>query len=272
MNFKIIVYLFLLTSLNSFTNELGINGNSTGNNACPGFFQGSGAPQVLNPKLQQSYHLLCFKSFAVGYSAISRTPLWSAEHLTRDSLNMARGLKRVNAFHEEYRLPERDRAFLNDYAHSGFDRGHMSPSADQPSEEAQQESFSLANMVPQNPNNNRHLWEGIESATRTWAKSNGELFIITGPLFIGSQVQQLKSRVMVPTHLFKLIYDPRQNRASAYLVLNEATDEYKVVSLAELQNLSGIDLMPNLPKDQKNILINLPKPTPHHERSGSGWD
>ena len=77
---------------------------------------------------------------------------------------------------------------------------------------------------------------------------------------------------MVPTHLFKLIYDPRQNRASAYLVLNEATDEYKVVSLAELQSLSGIDLMPNLPKDQKNILINLPKPTPHHERSGSGWD
>jgi endonuclease G len=264
--------LLALPSINSFAYDVGAAQNEHSSFACPEFFLNGLPPRVLNTKLQSGYRQLCFKGFALGYSAISRTPLWSAEHLTRESLRQAKGLRRVNAFHEETRLPEQERAFLSDYAHSGFDRGHMSPSADQPSEGAQEESFSLANMVPQNANNNRHIWEGIESATRTWAKSQGELFILTGPLFLGSQVQQLRGRVMVPTHLFKLIYDPQQRKASAYIVLNEATDDYKVISLKELEKLSGIDMMPFLQADQKNVVINLPKPTPHRERTNSGWD
>lgn len=265
-------FLLFLTSLHSFAYEVGTTPKGNASGGCPEFFLGGVAPRVLNTKLQPGYRQLCFSGFSVGYSPISKTPLWSAEHLTRESLRMAKGLRRVNAFHEETRLPEQDRAFLSDYAHSGFDRGHMSPSADQSSERAQEESFSLANMVPQNSNNNRHIWEGIESATRTWTKSQGELFILTGPLFLGSHVQQLKGRVMVPTHIFKLIYDPQQRKASAYMVLNEATDDYKVIGLGELEKLSGIDLIPFLQTDQKNTLIDLPRPTPHQEHKNSGWD
>ena len=244
----------------------------TSKSACPQFFVQGTAPRILNPKLATSIRLLCFSSFAVGYSPVSRTPLWSAEHLSRESLSQARGLKRVNAFHEEDRLPVEERAYLSDYARSGFDRGHMSPSADQPSEQAQQESFSLANMVPQNPNNNRHLWEGIESATRTWAKSSGDLYIVTGPLFIGSSVEQLHGRVMVPTHLFKIIYDPARGAASAYLVLNKETEEYSVVSLEELSKIAGINFLPALGVNEQKTKIELPKPTPHNERSGSQSD
>ena len=236
---------------------------------CPQFFVQGTPPQILNPKLATHVRLLCFSSFAVGYSPVSRTPLWSAEHLSRESLNQARGLKRVNAFHEEERLPVEERAYLSDYARSGFDRGHMSPSADQPSEQAQQESFSLANMVPQNPNNNRHLWEGIESATRTWARTAGDLYVITGPLFIGSSVEQLHGRVMVPTHLFKIIYDPARGTASAYLVLNQETEEYSVVSLEDLSKIAGINFIPILSASEQMNKIELPKPTPHNDRAGS---
>ena len=241
--------------------------HSASASACPQFYVQATEPKVLNPKLAQNIRLLCFSNFAVGYSPVSRTPLWSAEHLTRDLLYRAKGLKRVNAFHEEDRLPSSERAYLSDYARSGYDRGHMSPSADQPSEQAQQDSFSLANMVPQNPNNNRHLWEGIESATRTWTKSAGDLFIITGPLFIGSSLEQLHGRVMVPTHLFKIIYDPATGGASAYLVKNIETDEYAVISLDELSKVAGIDFIPVLNATQKHTKINLPAPTPHNTRS-----
>ena len=45
----------------------------------------------------------------------------------------------------------------------------MSPNGDMGTPEAQQQSFSLANMIPQAPKLNRVLWEGIESAVRNWA-------------------------------------------------------------------------------------------------------
>jgi endonuclease G len=231
--------------------------------ACKEIFPMGTPPRVENPKLLRNFHALCFLSFALGYSGQSKTPLFSAEHLSAQSLRSAKGLRRVNAFHEEERLPAGERSWLRDYAHSGFDRGHMSPSADQPSEQAQQESFSLANMVPQNPNNNRQLWEGIESAVRTLTKKQGELYVLTGPLFLGSDIQQIGGRVMVPTHLFKLIYDPARAMSAAYLVKNIETSEYQVVSASELQKISGIDFLPALTLSQKKQLLDLPAPTPH---------
>ncbi len=98
----------------------------------------------------------------------------------------------------------------------------MTPSGDMPDERAQQQSFSLANMVPQVHANNAGVWEGIEGAVRQLATEEGELYVVTGPAFIGSDVQRI-GRVLVPTHLWKVVYSPRQRRAGAYLITNYAT-------------------------------------------------
>lgn len=231
--------------------------------ACPAHYAGGQAPEITNTRLASKAREACYMAFGVMHSGLSRTPLWSAEHLTRDHLVEASHLPRVNSFHPEDRLPSGDRAELRDYARSGFDRGHMAPSADMPTPEAQQESFSLANMVPQDPDNNRHLWEGIESAIRTLTKQRGELYIITGPLFRGGSLQQLNGRVLVPTHLFKAVYDPQRRDAAAYLVENTATPVYSIISLAELEELAGIDLFPALPAGVKQTAMPLPAPRAH---------
>lgn len=41
---------------------------------------------------------------------------------------------------------------------------HMSPAGDRWNGEAMAESFTAANIVPQNRNNNEHLWARTESA------------------------------------------------------------------------------------------------------------
>ncbi len=66
------------------------------------------------------------------------------------------------------------------------------------------ESFSLANIVPQNPSNNRRIWSRIEEAVRRLVEKSGDAYIVTGPIFSGRQLQTIgESRVFVPTQLYK---------------------------------------------------------------------
>lgn len=141
---------------------------------------------------------------------------------------------------------------------SGYDRGHMAPSGDMADEKSQYESFSLANIIPQNSDNNRHLWEGIESTVRDLAKRSGELYVVTGPVFHGSDLKRINGRVMVPTYVFKAIYDPGKNEAAAYLVKNAAGKAYTSISIADLDKLTGLNVFPKLPTNVKTM--DLPKP------------
>lgn len=227
---------------------------------CFTHFAGRSAPILTRPALQNKAVGLCFEAFAVMHSGVSRTPLWSAEHLTRESLQQARAVKRHDTFHPEITLPPQDRAQLADYAGSGFDRGHMAPAADMPTEVAQHESFSLANIVPQEKHNNQILWSAIEGATRHLAQQRGELYVITGPVFEGDKIERLNGRVFVPTHVFKAIYDPVQKEAAAWLAPNVEGNQYQVVSIAELEKRININLFPSVAADIKARAASLPEP------------
>ncbi len=234
--------------------------------ACPEHFQDGQAPEVLNPRLLAGSRAVCFRAFAVLHSAATRTALYSAERLTRDRIADARGLPRDSEFHAEPALPPGERADLQDYARSGFDRGHLAPSGDMPDDEAQQESFSLANMVPQAPKLNRGIWEGIESAVRKLAERQGEIYVVTGPVFRSARLQRIGD-VVVPTHVFKAVLDPRRGLAAAYVAKNVDSAPWAVVSMAQLADLTGLDVFPALPAASRTTLLRLPKPTPYGYRS-----
>jgi endonuclease G len=231
--------------------------------ACPKQYLSGVAPDIQNSSLAEKTIELCYNNFAVMHSGITLTPLWSAEHLTKRSITNARKLNRRGTFHHELNLPESERAELNDYAHSGFDRGHMAPSGDMPTLKAQQQCFTLANMIPQNHNNNTEVWEQIESAVRDLAVSSGALYVITGPLYQGDNIQRLNGRVLVPTHIYKLVYDPKKKMGAAYFAKNEAGNDYQIVSISELEKQAGITFFPKLSDQVKQVKLELPKPTPH---------
>ncbi|MGI4860502.1 MAG: DNA/RNA non-specific endonuclease [Janthinobacterium lividum] len=213
-------------------------------------------------------HALCFRFYSTMESGVTRTALWSAEKLTSDSVAGAHGETRVNAFHAESAIDEQDRADIADYRGSGYDRGHMAPSGDMPDDDAQYESFSLGNMVPQAPDNNRHLWQGIEIATRAMAKSEGEIYVVTGPVFIGPRAL-VHARVSVPTQIWKAIYAPNRG-AAAYITANRPGAGYAVVSIADLTLITGIDPFPALPASVKQSAMSLPPPRPSGRKLKSG--
>lgn len=235
---------------------------------CPQFFAGGQAPDLQRVDLAERGHLLCFSFYSVAESGVSRTAIWSAEHLTRASVEAARRQKRVDTFHSEAAISPRDRAERDDYLGSGRDEGHMSPSGDMPDERSQFESFSLANMIPQSPDNNRHLWQGIEIATRALAKYDGELYVVTGPAFIGPRAS-IGRGVEVPTHVWKAIYDP-QRGAAAYITLNQPGEAYAVISIADLTRATGVDPFPALPDRVKTAAMGLPTPRPGGQRLSVG--
>jgi endonuclease G len=224
---------------------------------CPAHYVDGRLPEIRNPKLASATRELCYGVFGVMHSGVTRTPLWSAEHLSAENVEAAQGLSRENSFHAEPRLPSSQRAELSDYARSGFDRGHMAPNGDMPDRSAQQESFTLANMVPQDGDNNRHVWAGIEGAVRKMASKEGSLYVITGPAFLGSQVRKV-GNVLVPTHLYKMVYSPRQRAGAAWFVENRGDAQPQVIPVAELERIIGIALLPSLTEQQKERMLNLP--------------
>lgn len=225
---------------------------------CPAHYVDGRLPEIRNPKMASTARELCYGVFGIMHSGVTRTPLWSAEYLRAGNIEAAQQLSRENSFHAEHQLPPSERAELSDYARSGFDRGHMAPNGDMPDRASQQESFSLANMVPQNSENNRYVWAGIEGTVRKMAKREGALYVITGPAFIGANLKKV-GNVLVPSHLYKLVYSPRQQAGAAWFIENAPTDSLQTMSIAQLENTIGINLLPSLNASQKERVLRLPK-------------
>ncbi len=232
---------------------------------CDAQFYNGGMPKATRSNVPGRLTFLCYNEYAIQYSGETKTPIWTAEFLTTNRVKEAAKLKRTDSFHEETSIPAADRAYLTDYRGSSklsIDRGHMAPNKDFSTYESQYQAFSLANIIPQNSQNNQNLWEGIESAVRDLTRRHERLYVITGPIFDES-THKMNNRVTIPTRIFKAIYDPYTKSASAYVAWNKPGMEYEVVSIMELNHVVGIDLFPALPDTIKAKKVALPEPTPH---------
>lgn len=95
------------------------------------------------------------------HSGATKTPVFVAQRLNRQSIEDA-DEKRAKRFFADARLPSGERAELEDYKGSGYSRGHLAPAGHMPTPSAMAQSFSLANIVPQNAKHNSGAWSKIE--------------------------------------------------------------------------------------------------------------
>lgn len=229
--------------------------------ACPQLFQGSQAPDLIDTSLAERTTVICNDAYSLIASGVTKGPLWSAEHLTAEQIADAQNTPRKDAFHAETAIPEADRSELSDYKGSGYDRGHMTPSGDEPNATAQKQSFSLANMVPQNHTLNTGKWERIETSLRTMATEDGEVFVVTGPAFDGPTPDTIGANaVVVPNYTWKAIYAPSEGGAAAWRCSNVDAPVCSVVSIDTIIDETGIDPFPSLSATVKANPISLPLP------------
>ena len=221
--------------------------------ACLEQFAG-GVPPVVGDLAARKARALCFDGFAVLHSGETKTAIYSASVLNRQRVSAARSNRRTDFFFSDARLPRSERATLEDYAGSGFDRGHLSPAGDQDTPEGMAQSFSLANIVPQAPENNRGPWSKIEQATRKYVdRAQGNVYVITGAVTLPGQCPipvatcTIGQGVRVPSHLYKLVFDSTTRRAWAHWIENthDATVS-RPITYEELVRRVGIEFLPGI--------------------------
>ncbi len=212
--------------------------------ACRDMFPKGQPPELLHPP--SGLFALCFDAFAVLYSGDTKTPVYVVERLNRAALGAAKAIARTDRFYAEARLPGSARVQLDDYRGSGYARGHMAPAADMPSDEAMAQSFSLANMVPQDPSHNSGPWNRIEQDTRQYVmRARGDVYVFTGPAFRDGRPPRIgDSGVAVPSHLFKLVHDPATGRFWAHWHQNQpGAQAMKPIAYEALVQKVGIDFL-----------------------------
>lgn len=140
--------------------------------------------------------------YALSYHRDNGTPNWVSWHLDTSWLGST---PRQDDFRADTTLPAGwYRVLGTDYSGSGFDRGHMTPSADRTiTVTANSATFLMTNIIPQLPANNQGPWAALESYCRTLVSQGNELYIISGGQ--GLRFFIANGHVAVPAQTWKVI-------------------------------------------------------------------
>lgn len=213
----------------------------------------AGLPQPLG-----NLRLLTKQSFIIAYDEYRRNPAWVAYRIPGP------------AIHESFERPERfsvdrhtaARVSHGDYTGTGYDRGHMAPNyviATRYGRAAQEETFLMSNIVPQDPDLNRGPWRIIEEQMAKRASQFDVVYVITGPIY-DDNVERLSAGIEIPDAFFKAAVGIRNGTITMIAFIadqdvdRDARIESLLTSVDRIEELTGLDLFADLPDDQEAIL------------------
>ena len=172
---------------------------------------------------------------------------------------------------ELYGTVERDNEFTvdlgvkgcplpEDYAGSGFDRGHLVPAGDLKwNGTAIRQSFMLTNVGPMHKALNEGGWAKLEEKVREWTARDSALLVFTGPVVSDGDTTLASGRVKVPSAYYKVILAPcvRPIRVIAFIYPNGHSGgrlQQYAVSVDEVERRTGLDFFPTLPPEEQQRL------------------
>ncbi|MFK7049455.1 Nuclease precursor [Flavobacterium columnare] len=211
-----------------------------------------GNPSKANQEDYNNY-LLGKENYTLSYNNKKGTPNWTSWHLDYRNLGST---SRANDFRADTGL--NGSFFLvspTHYKDSGFDRGHMCPSADRTNTfQANSETFLMTNMVPQSPKNNQQTWEGLEERLRQFVRNDDkEVYIIAGPYGQGGTGKNggvtkflANGKICVPSSTWKIA-----------VILDEGNDD--LTRIDENTTIIAIDVPnnQNIDRDWKKYIVKV---------------
>ncbi len=209
--------------------------------------------------LQPTNYLMEKSQYVLSYHRDNGRPNWVSWHLDTSWFGST---PRQDDFRADTTLPAGwYQVQATDYSGSGYDRGHMCPSADRTKTVADNSStFLMTNMIPQAPTNNQQTWANLESYSRTLANSGNELYVISGGQ--GTSGFVANGKVAVPAYTWKVIMvlpagtnDVSRVTSATRLIAvwmpntNSVVSDWRTyrVSVDYVESLTGFDFFSNVP-------------------------
>jgi len=213
----------------------------------------AGAPRRTGHPAPNDVTILDRGHFKIGWSDSLKHPLWCAYHVKRDAIG------------EPGKRPgfTRDRAVAaaphpDDYAKSGYDRGHMAPNfaiASRYGEEFQRLTFMMSNISPQSPALNRGVWRDIEHRiAELWTARYGEIWVVVGCIPSSTGTKIGKTGIDVPSAYYQVVIAQEGMDVRALAVLFpqnipwSAWSARNLITIDELEEKTGLDFNPDMPQ------------------------
>lgn len=187
---------------------------------------------------------ICREAYLVGYDAPAKLPAFVTYALLPQ--NALGCWPRTNAFVSDQSIANGPRP--DDYAGTGFDKGHMSPDGDLSwSEQVEYESFLMTNMAPQAGSLNRGIWKLLETSIRGWAVQLNQPFTIYVGSIYTAQNPRIGTGVVVPHAYYKIVINGATGQVAGWMFPHTApypnlgTDLTKFrMPIAQIEAVAGV--------------------------------
>jgi endonuclease G len=122
-------------------------------------------------------------------------------------------------------------------------------------EAAQKQTFLMSNIAPQSPALNRSVWRNLEHRIADlWTARYGEIWVIVGALSSSGNRETVSGTdIDVPDAYYQIVVAQEGMNVRAFAVLIEQTVPWRayaarhLISIDELEELTGLDFLPDLP-------------------------
>jgi endonuclease G len=185
-------------------------------------------------------------NYTSTFSVSNRYPVVVEWWLTKEMISCDDGVERSSSFKTDPKISKLTN-LSKYYKNSGYDRGHMMPSADNlcQTKKIQEESFYFSNISPQYKELNRGDWKSLEIESRKYSMEHDSVYIWTGNI---GQIKKI-GKVSVPKYCWKVIYIKKLNIKKGFLFENNESKsdgfENNEVDVQVIEKLTGINFNTN---------------------------
>jgi endonuclease G len=158
---------------------------------------------------------ICREAYLVAYDAPVKIPAYVAYTLLPQ--NALGCFPRTNAFVADQSLGGTG-ARPDDYAGTGYDKGHAAPDGDLSwSAQVEYESFLMTNMYPQHGSLNRGIWKLLETSVRGWAVQLNQPYTIYVGALYGPGDESIGNGVVVPHGFYKIVINNQTKQIAGWV-------------------------------------------------------